>query len=268
MAKIKVVCVNCGKEIERYPSQCLNTVFCSKKCRADYFKKNYTVVFKCDYCGEEKRIRKANYKEEGNHFCSRTCKDTWQKEGLKGKNNPFHNKEHTKDTKIKVSITKKKANLRGENSPNYNQKPVECSQCGKVTLKIPYLIKRSKYQFCSIECHAKWKSENMKGENSPTWNPDLTYEDRLDRRLYPKYYDFLVKVIERDNYTCDICGKHSKRGNGLNAHHLNGYNWDKKNRTNPDNGITLCKDCHTDFHKLYGYGNNTKQQYIEFKKSV
>ena len=30
------------------------------------------------------------------------------------------------------------------------------------------------------------------------------------------------------------------------------------------NGVTLCEDCHKEFHKIYGYGNNTEKQYEEF----
>ncbi len=265
MAKIKVVCVNCGKEIERYLSQCLNTVFCSRECRSRYMQDNNTVSFTCDYCGKEKRIRKSNYKEKGNHFCSRECKDKWQGEGLRGENNPFYNKLHTKYTKIKISKTKVKAGLRGRNSPKYNRKAVKCSECGKIVYKTPYLIKRSKYRFCSIECHGRWKSKYNVCENNPNWNSDLTDEERARERKYPEYYEFLKNVMERDNYTCDICRKYSKWGDGLNVHHLNSYDWDIENRINTDNGVTLCKECHIDFHKLHGYGNNTKQQYTEFK---
>lgn len=266
MAKIKVSCIYCGKEIERFPSQCLNTIFCSKQCRADYMRENNTVTFKCDYCGEEKRIRKSNYKEEGNHFCTRVCKDKWQKEGLKGENNPFYDKIHSKTTKEMISDTKIRADLKGKKAPNYNQQLVKCDECGKSVYKIPYLIKRSKYNFCSIKCNGAWKSKNNLGENNPTWNPDLTDEERKTQRKYPEYYIFLSKSMKRDNYTCDICGKLGKWGKGLNVHHLNSYNWDKENRTNIDNGVTLCKKCHKKFHNIYGYGNNTKQQYKEFKE--
>lgn len=268
MAKVKKNCIYCGKVVERYPSQVLSTVYCSRKCRSEYHKENHTEVFNCHYCGKEHRIRKANFNYDGNNFCTRKCKDEWQKNGLKGEENPFYKMSHTPETRMKVSETKKSMNLTGENAHNYNTHIVKCSQCEKDTFKIGYLIKRSKHHFCSVECSGKWKSENQIGENNPLWNPELTDEDRIVRRHIPGYFDFVTGVMKKDNYTCNMCGFYSKWGNGLNAHHLNSYDWDKENRTNIDNGITLCKKCHTDFHKSYGYGKNTKQQYNEYKNKT
>lgn len=265
MTKIKCNCIQCETIVERYPSQILSTVYCSRKCRSDFHKEHHTELFNCHYCGKQKRIRKANFNYNGNNFCTRACKDKWQSIGLKGDANPFYNKSHSSETKLKVSITKKAAGLRGEKAHNYNTHPVECSECGMTTFKIQYLIDRSEHLFCSVECHGKWKSKNLTGENNPSWNPNLTYEERLQQRKYPEYYSFISGVMKRDNYTCDICGEYSKWGTGLNAHHLNSYDWDIENRTNIDNGITLCKTCHTDFHSIFGYGKNTKEQYTQYK---
>lgn len=268
MGKIKRNCVHCNKVVERYPSQMLATVYCSRKCRSDYFRQHHTIVFQCFYCDKEKRVRKANFNYGGNNFCSRKCKDEWQRTGLRGSNNPFYNKTHSEETISQISVTKIAAGLRGEKAHNYNTHPVQCSECGATTYKIQYLIDRSEHHFCSISCHGKWKSKNLVGENSPTWNPNLTDEERERGRKYPEYYAFIKEVMERDNYACDICGFYSKWGDGLNVHHLNSYDWDEKNRTNTDNGITLCKDCHVRFHMEFGFGNNTTKQYFEFKESV
>ena len=51
-------------------------------------------------------------------------------------------------------------------------------------------------------------------------------------------------------------------------HHINGYNWDKENRTNINNGITLNQEIHKEFHKLYGKGNNTKEQFNQFIETL
>lgn len=34
-----------------------------------------------------------------------------------------------------------------------------------------------------------------------------------------------------------------------------------------NNGIVLCKRCHTEFHYIYGIGDNTKEQYLDFKNN-
>ena len=71
-------------------------------------------------------------------------------------------------------------------------------------------------------------------------------------------------VFERDQYFCNIC---LLKGKKLNAHHMNGYNWSIDERYDVMNGITLCEDCHLAFHEEYGYGQNTSDQYVEFRKN-
>lgn len=100
------------------------------------------------------------------------------------------------------------------------------------------------------------------GERHHNYNESLTDEERMKNRDLWEVIKWRNAVYERDRYTCQKC-KVAKGGN-LNAHHINGYNLDKENRFNIDNGITLCKDCHNDFHKTYGYGNNTQNQFDEW----
>ena len=71
-----------------------------------------------------------------------------------------------------------------------------------------------------------------------------------------------MDCFARDDYTCQITGK--KSNGDIVVHRINGYNWDVENRTNIENGITLNKDIHNEFHKIYGKGNNTKSQFVEF----
>lgn len=103
------------------------------------------------------------------------------------------------------------------------------------------------------------------GENNHFYNPKLTDEDRQNTKFRfrnPGYKNFVRACFERDNYTCQITGK--KSNGDIAVHHLNGYNWDVKNRLNVDNGITLNEEIHKEFHSLYGKGGNTKAQFIEF----
>ena len=106
-------------------------------------------------------------------------------------------------------------------------------------------------------------NKHLKGEKNPNWNHDLTLEERLKGRKIKGYNDFVRETLKRDNYTCQCCGHYATN---LNAHHLDGYNWCKEKRTDINNGITLCETCHREFHKLYGKGNNTKEQFEEYLK--
>lgn len=99
-------------------------------------------------------------------------------------------------------------------------------------------------------------------ENNPNWNPNLTDENRINRRHIPGYKEWVQAVLKRDDYTCQVCGK---RGGNLIAHHLESYNSNPKLRTILSNGATVCEEHHKDFHHQYGYGNNTEKQFIKFK---
>lgn len=96
----------------------------------------------------------------------------------------------------------------------------------------------------------------------PNYNPNLTEQDRIDRRLVPEYIGWSKQILNRDNYTCQIC---KVVGGKLAAHHLDGWHWCEKRRFDLTNGITLCNKCHRDFHKKYGRKNNTEQQFLEYK---
>jgi hypothetical protein len=104
--------------------------------------------------------------------------------------------------------------------------------------------------------------ERFSGENHPNWKFDKTDEERIIQRSYPEYKDFMKQVYERDNYDCQICGKH---GGKLNVHHLYSYADYEDFRTEVSNGISVCKKEHLIFHKIYGYGGNTPEQFEQFK---
>jgi len=95
----------------------------------------------------------------------------------------------------------------------------------------------------SIESKLKM-SESQKGKTGSKashWNPNLTSEERLKRRNIPEHKEWRKKVYERDNYSCQICGK---KGSYLNAHHIYPWRSYPHIRNTVWNGITLCNDCH------------------------
>lgn len=66
----------------------------------------------------------------------------------------------------------------------------------------------------------------------------MVYKKRLDA----DYKDFRRAVLQRDHHTCQMphCGsKHS-----LIVHHIQPYAKSPYLRTDPENGICLCRKCH------------------------
>lgn len=136
----------------------------------------------------------------------------------------------------------------------------------KTPLLMKHNIKKCNHEFMvspdaflrGSHCN-KCGTEKRSGENHYKYNFSLTEEDRMARDMQNgeirKWRD---KIYLRDDYICQVC---RKKGDKLNAHHLNSWDFYERERFNTDNGITLCEDCHRKFHKKYGYGHNTKKQF-------
>ena len=238
-----------------------------QKCCYDKNKVRHTCI--CQQCGKEfpSMIKDAK-------FCDQKCMGKWKSEYMTGENAP-----HTTEKIYKP-----------------------CDKCGKIIEILPSQYERAEHHFCSKECHDEWQkgrphtdehkeaiSKGLKenppmlgkhhtdetrkkisealdgkytGENSPNWNPNITDEEREKGRNIQGLPQWRNEVYERDNYACQCCG--DNKGGNLNAHHINGYNWCKEGRTDVNNGICLCEECHKEYHKIYGKGNNTWQQFREF----
>lgn len=110
-------------------------------------------------------------------------------------------------------------------------------------------------------CHNCTNKVFSSGENNWNWKQEKTNEERIKDRKYPEYRSFIKRTLARDNYTCQVCKKTNVY---LEVHHLDGYDWCKEKRTDEQNAITLCKECHKCFHFLYGAGQNTRAQFEEW----
>lgn len=138
---------------------------------------------------------------------------------------------------------------------------IKCDYCNKI-------FKRRYYQYTASNHNGKFYCKNcsskaqLSGTKSPSWNSSIDPKEREINRNYQEYHDFIKRVLTRDNYTCQCCGK--QINHNAEVHHLDGYNWCIEKRTDDTNGITLCSTCHSNFHSIYGKGNNTKNQFEEW----
>lgn len=215
----------------------------------------------CKICGKEKPLNefgKCNRMKDGHLNQCKKCKYEKYRNSktfiCKHCDKEFHS--HDKNAKF---CSRECSNLHKTTSIKIN-----CEFCGKEMLYEQNLLKRNKHYFCSRECCLHYKTNNnyFKGENNPRYNHNLTNEEREQKRNYEEYIKWRKLVYERDNYTCQCC--RGTKSNSFNAHHLNSYDWCKKERTSVDNGVTLCNECHKSFHSIYGYGKNTREQFTNF----
>ena len=61
-----------------------------------------------------------------------------------------------------------------------------------------------------------------------------------------------IKVLERDNYTCKVCGKNKEDGKTIIVHHKDETGWAHKKpekNNSMENLISLCVQCHMGIHR-------------------
>lgn len=103
------------------------------------------------------------------------------------------------------------------------------------------------------------------GKNNPAYNHELTDEQRATNRFQRSSNEakqLRIDTYKRDGYECLVCNDSHK----LIAHHIESFADNIDLRFELNNTATMCESCHITFHKKYGYGNNTREQFDEFYK--
>ena len=103
------------------------------------------------------------------------------------------------------------------------------------------------------------KGVNTK-ENNVNWKGGVTSKREQERKR-TDMKEWRKACFERDNYTCQ---KYGVRTGGLTVHHINNFSEYPELQTDINNGITLSKKAHKEFHDKYGYTNNNLEQLQEF----
>ncbi len=142
---------------------------------------------------------------------------------IRGKDNPNYGKVLTKETKKRISESKK------ESIP-WN-KGVPCSIKTRKKISFGNTGKKRSDEF------KKEKSERMKGKNHPNWRGGCTKEGYCEEW---RTKDLKDHILERDEYKCQNLQCENK-SNKICVHHIN-YN---KKDCDPWNLITTCFSCNS-----------------------
>jgi len=201
----------------------------------------------CGGCGETVK-RLASQTNAETIFCDQKCRSEW----LKGKTLDGEEGHDTKSVfvcefcgdefeRYSTSNSCKycskecfgKANS-GKNHPNrVGRSEYECARCGDTVVRRECDVNGDNV-YCSQECY-----------HGPQSNSERVSKKQEIRK-------WRTKVFERDDYTCQDCGK---GGGNLNAHHIERWSEAPELRFDVDNGVSLCVECHAQRHKDRGEEN-------------
>ena len=97
-----------------------------------------------------------------------------------------------------------------------------------------------------------WK-EILDGAIALGFRPEIKHEVFIDKtkkveRESKEYRRFKEAVLKRDK-VCQCCGS----SENVEVHHALSFNQYNSLGADTNNGIVLCKECHTEYHSKYGY---------------
>lgn len=148
------------------------------------------------------------------------CDRVKQRKSTKGRISAFKGREHTDETRQKMSEAQR-------NRPRPKGKS------------------RTPEQRAYISQMTKAKV-TMRGSNHHSWKGGIKPINEKIRHSN-EYVLWRLVVFTRDNFTCQNCG--DNRGGNLNAHHIKPFAAFPSLRFEISNGITLCETCHENVHK-------------------
>lgn len=100
----------------------------------------------------------------------------------------------------------------------------------------------------SIESREKIsKSHLARREKHWAWKGGITSENKVIR-FSAGYKYWREMVFKRDNWTCQMCGERAKI---VQAHHIKPFAEFPESRLKVSNGITLCVNCHKNYHATH-----------------
>lgn len=191
----------------------------------------------------------------------------------------YKHKTHTEQWKKQMKERMKSNQYAKGNKPNSGSFKIgHKKSLNAFVFKIGYTPSKKTKEKISISHLGKSQTEEHKinrvesrkkntpypfGKNHFNWKGGVTpinhkVRNSLELKLWKKM------CLERDNFTDK---KTNIRGGDLEIHHINNFTNFPELRTSIENGITLSKKTHKEFHKKYGYKNNTREQLEEFLKN-
>lgn len=120
-------------------------------------------------------------------------------------------------------------------------------------------------EYAIADCESCRIARLPRGVEAPGFKIGLTQEQRDGRKRGGLQGSWARKCLRRDNFTCQITGIVEKKL--LCVHHLYSFALYPQYRYVPENGITILRTLHKEFHSLYPGSSFTPQDFAQFYMS-
>lgn len=149
-----------------------------------------------------------------------------------------------------------------------------CAFCGEAFERPLYLLNPKPGIYCSILCSNRAKdrkwfktmvrtsehcakiAQSRTGDKNPMWKGGVTPEHRIARNS-AEYRKWRITVFKTDRFKCSYCGSNKR----IEAHHIDPFSTNKEARYDPENGRTLCYECHK---YVQSFGPTPAEQYMAY----
>jgi len=240
------ICIQCNAEFKPVKK---GQKYCSQAC---FTESRQPEKWPCEYCGKPFSRQKGRNGQKP-RFCSKPCFDSYRTA-----QRPLckHCGKVVPAQAQKVNFCSMKCR-RDYHKPD----PRPCSNCGNIFSPIRYFYENSNNgghknnrRTCSDKCRDEWKikvarsnvnhRKNATGPDHHLWKGGTS----VFWGRGPEWFRIAEKARDRDNRTCQHCGKSEfDNGRKLDVHHIVPYhdinNSRRANRL--QNLISLCQSCHT-----------------------
>ena len=137
-----------------------------------------------------------------------------------------------------------------------------------------YLVEKKSMRFIGIKYNVShhvisrrlsyWGYSNKKRDNGEA-SAIVRHNPNMPTRKTLEYKNWRLKILKRDNYTCQIT---NKQGIKLEIHHFKSFTKYPELRFEDDNAITMSKDLHREFHHTYGSIYFDENDFNNFKNKI
>ena len=195
----------------------------------------------CQLCNKKMFRKKKSEAQRPNwKFCSRSCKII------------YYNKKRKISDKPEYISGNKKCLYCKNFFPYRKELKVKCLVLWLNKIYIPSILTEKQRNKKAEECGRRFRNKKLSikrrkkarfnnlGKKSHFWKGGITKKG-IKLRNSLMYKLWRKAVFQRDNFTCQKCGKKNTR---LNPHHIKSWAEYPKLRFEITNGQTLCEECH------------------------